>query len=947
MSRSFSEYFRSPDSVSEFFVNGEPSKAQGYFQFGEDIICYGTRSGIPGATHADGQLADCSAAVLVSNKKVGLPFDLDQVVDNLRFERYASHMGPNATRMGMHPVFRNLYYLARPFFPVPVRRVLQRMRLRTALKNPFPRWPVDRTVDRLFEKAMGLAIQAGGNAPIPFIWFWPDGAKSALVLTHDVEGPTGLEFCPTLMDLDNEYGFYASFQLVPEKRYKVTKQILDNIRKRGFEVNVHDLNHDGHLFREREEFLRRAPKINKYAVEFGTSGFRSGALYRNLNWYDALKISYDMSVPNVGHLDPQSGGCCTLLPYFIGDIIEIPLTETQDYSLFHILNKYSIDLWKQQTQIILRGNGLISFIIHPDYVIEKRARNTYRALLTYLAEIRISEAIWATLPAEIANWWTLRRAMRLIRSGEAWQIVGEGKERARIAYAYLEQGRVQYSFDPPSPKPLDPIAQEARAEHGIPTIAGAGEELSRGSIQLHARLTFTVDREEHGSISEAQTQNGISKPAKVLETSVVTSRTAMACIPSAQPRGSPVEQLQPSEHQTFTHRHPLRVCMVAYTFYELDNRVMRYAETLAERGDRVDVLALQRNSTPVEECLNGVHVTRLQGRLLNENSRFSYLWRVLLFLVRSLIRVSRNDLKQKYDFIHVHSVPDFLVLSALLPRLRGIPVILDIHDILPEFYATKFGKSDRSLMFRFLHFVEWFCAKFSSHVIIANHIWQNRLLSRSVSPDKCTVVLNYPDRSIFSRGKEKSSSKDKFLLLYHGTLNWHQGLDVAVQAFARISNQVPQADFHIYGEGPSKANLQDLIKQHNLENRVFLHPRKPLREIAEVVQNTDLGIVPKRKNSFGNEAFSTKIFEFMAMGVPVIVSDTMIDRYYFDDSVVRFFRGDDEKDLGRCMLDLIQHPEKRKTLVRKASVFIDQNDWTAKKHEYLNLVDKLTAQAKS
>jgi len=132
-----------------------------------------------------------------------------------------------------------------------------------------------------------------------------------------------------------------------------------------------------------------------------------------------------------------------------------------------------------------------------------------------------------------------------------------------------------------------------------------------------------------------------------------------------------------------------------------------------------------------------------------------------------------------------------------------------------------------------------------------------------------------------------------------------------------------------------------------LENRVFLHPRKPLREIAEVVQNTDLGIVPKRKNSFGNEAFSTKIFEFMAMGVPVIVSDTMIDRYYFDDSVVRFFRGDDEKDLGRCMLDLIQHPEKRKTLVRKASVFIDQNDWTAKKHEYLNLVDKLTAQAKS
>ncbi len=946
MSRHFFEYFRCPEDVVRFDVDGGFSGELGYFRFGEGLTCYGKTAAVVVAKHWSNSLEDTLPAVRVSGREIKLPFDPDQVADYLRYERYPNGRMPNVTVAG-HSAVRDLYYFLRPILPMSIRRVLQRIRLRGQMKYSFPGWPVDRTVDALFERLMEMVLKANGQAAIPFIWFWPAGAKAALLLTHDVEGPAGLDFCPTLMDLDNEFGFYASFQLVPEKRYTVTKQILESIKNRGFEVNVHDLNHDGHLFREREEFLRRASKINEHAVLFGTSGFRSGALYRNLNWYDALRISYDMSVPNVGHLDPQSGGCCTILPYFIGDIIELPVTETQDYSLFQILNKYSIDLWKQQTEIILRGNGLISFIVHPDYVIEKRARNTYRALLAYLAEIRTTEAIWAALAGEIAHWWKLRRAMRLVRSGEAWQIVGDGKERAKIAYAYLEEGQVRYRFDPPSPKLLDSIRQEPRAEHGIQAAVRAGEEFPYSSRQEHPRFSPGVERAGYGSVSEAQTQDEISQPMKVLQTSTSPSKSAVVDLPFAKSREAPAEKYQPGEQTILTGRRPSRVCMVAYTFYELDNRVMRYAETLAKRGDRVDVFALQREGTPVDESLHGVHVTRLQGRVVDEKSRFSYLWRILLFLVRSMIRVSRNDLKQKYDLIHVHSVPDFLVFSALLPRLRGTPVILDIHDILPEFYASKFGKSDKSLMFRFLHLVEWFCAKFSSHVIIANHIWQQRLLSRSVGSDKCTVVLNFPDRSIFSRGKEKSGNRDRFLLLYPGTLNWHQGLDVAVRAFARISSKVPQADFHIYGEGPSKPDLQDLVKQHHLESRVFIHPRKPLREIAEVVESADLGIVPKRKNSFGNEAFSTKIFEFMAMGVPVIVSDTLVDRYYFDDSLVRFFRGDDEEDLARCMLDLIQHPEKRQSLVRNASVFIDQNDWAVKKQEYLNLVDNLIARANS
>jgi len=388
-------------------------------------------------------------------------------------------------------------------------------------------------------------------------------------------------------------------------------------------------------------------------------------------------------------------------------------------------------------------------------------------------------------------------------------------------------------------------------------------------------------------------------------------------------------------------KRPLRIGMVAYTFYDSDNRVMRYAELLAQEGHDVEVFAL-RGDNPKAETVYGVKVFRLQQRLKNEKTQFDYAWRVLGFLLRSFWQLSKRQLKRRYDLIHVHSVPDFLVFCALIPRLSGTPVILDIHDILPEFYAGKFGASKKSLVFRLMCFVEWLSGKFSSHVIIANHIWKERLESRSVTPNKCSVVMNYPDRAIFQPSPEPGPKKGRFLFLYPGTLYWHQGLDIGIRAFAKISDRAPHADFHIYGGGPVQDSLLALIKELRLEGRVCIYDSKPIREIAHLMELADVGVVPKRKDNFGNEAFSTKIFEFMAMNVPVIVSDTSVDKYYFNDSLVRFFRAGDEDDLAHAMLDLIQHPEKRRALVENSREFIRKNDWTVKKCEYLDLVEDLT-----
>jgi glycosyltransferase involved in cell wall biosynthesis len=389
----------------------------------------------------------------------------------------------------------------------------------------------------------------------------------------------------------------------------------------------------------------------------------------------------------------------------------------------------------------------------------------------------------------------------------------------------------------------------------------------------------------------------------------------------------------------------MKVCMVAYSFYDEDNRVRRYAEALAKRGDHVDAVALRKQGQPEQDSLNGVHIYRIQRRVVNERGKFTHLGRLLLFFFRSMLFLTRKQFQDRYDLIHVHSVPDFEVFSALIPKLMGTKVILDIHDLVPEFYISKFSSSKKTFGFRALALVERICAVFSDHVIAANHIWEKRLGERSVRPNKCTTFLNYPDTDIFRR-RGRHRTDDKFIFLYPGTLNYHQGLDIAIRAFALIEGQVPEAEFHIYGAGDQADALESLITELGLSSKVFLRSRLPLHTIAEVMENADVDVVHKRKNNFGNEAFSTKILEFMALGTPVIVPDTLIDTYYFNSHVVKFFHANDEKSLAEAMLLLIKSKDVRDALARNASEFVRQYTWDANKETYFRLVDSLVGSTK-
>jgi len=289
-----------------------------------------------------------------------------------------------------------------------------------------------------------LLMEASGTKKVPFIWFWPQGAPSCLIMTHDVETSLGRDFTPKLIGIDASYGIKSSYQVVPEERYGVSAEYVSQIRDGGCEFNIHDLSHDGQLYRKRETFLQRARKINEYAKKFDARGFRAGVMYRNLDWYDAYEFSYDMSVPNVAHLEPQRGGCCTAMPFFVGKVLELPLTTTQDYSLFYILNDRTIDLWKTQLNLIRERNGLMSVIAHPDYLINTRNRKVYEVLLAHLQQMVARDKIWAVLPRDVDQWWRARSQMKLVFADGAWKIIGPEKERARLAFAVLDGDRVRY-----------------------------------------------------------------------------------------------------------------------------------------------------------------------------------------------------------------------------------------------------------------------------------------------------------------------------------------------------------------------------------------------------------------------------------------------------------------------------------------------------------------------
>jgi len=388
-------------------------------------------------------------------------------------------------------------------------------------------------------------------------------------------------------------------------------------------------------------------------------------------------------------------------------------------------------------------------------------------------------------------------------------------------------------------------------------------------------------------------------------------------------------------------RRAKRVCMVTYSDYESDNRVRRYAETLARRGDKVDVFCvLSDDHSAREVLLNGVRVTHLSRKRIFGESTPVYIAHINRFFFKALGAISARALARPYDLVHVHNMPDFVVFTAIIARLRGARVILDLHDLVPELFADKMKGWKNTLVGGMLRWEEKLSAAFAHHVIISNHLWLKTVTQRSVRPGKSSVFVNHVDSRIFSR-RARRRSDDRRIILFHGTLSRHQGVDLVIQAMPQVLSQQPKAEFHIYGGGSELERLKRLAREVGVEKAVQFHDGVPLDEIPQVISDADVGVVAKRADSFGNQAYSTKILEFMSQGIPVVLSRTEIDSYYFDDSVARFFESGNVDALAAALVEVLQNDALRNQMVARSFEYVARNDWESRKAEYLQLVDSL------
>ena len=372
----------------------------------------------------------------------------------------------------------------------------------------------------------------------------------------------------------------------------------------------------------------------------------------------------------------------------------------------------------------------------------------------------------------------------------------------------------------------------------------------------------------------------------------------------------------------------MKICMVSYSQYEFDNRVHRYAKSRIDRGDRVDVVCLGAEGQPRQEMWHGARLYRIQTRDYKEKNPLDYMVRMVMFFIRSSVVCTRLHFRYRYHVFHFHNIPDFGVFCTLIPRMTGAKVIHDIHDLVPEFYQRKFGLGPDHAVVRFLKLVERTACCFAHHVITVTSLWKETVVGRSVSERKCSVVLNSPDPDLFFPGPPRKEDPSKpFRLVYHGNLTEIFGVDLAVRAMECVHREWPDVTLSVYGQGRTVEELRALAAHLGVQSVVdFLEPL-PRHRIAEVLRHVDAGIDPKRDGVLAGEGLSSKCMEYLATGLPAVVSRIKVARIYYDDSMVLFFSPGDHEDLARKICQLRRDRDLRLRLSRNAVRFGQKHGW--------------------
>lgn len=388
--------------------------------------------------------------------------------------------------------------------------------------------------------------------------------------------------------------------------------------------------------------------------------------------------------------------------------------------------------------------------------------------------------------------------------------------------------------------------------------------------------------------------------------------------------------------------------MIVYAIYPLgETRVQREAEALVKHGYEVDVICVRLPGDAAEDNYKGVRIFREQFKfpisLAKDGGLGGKLLYYIRFFISAAIRLTQLHLQKHYDTIQVHNLPDFLVFCALIPKLLGTPIILDLHDLMPEFYAGRFGKGS-SLISRLIRLQEWLACRFADHVITVSEHWRQALIGRGVPANKCSVVMNVADESIFHpNGKAliKPSRQGEFRLIYHGSMKERYGLDLAIRAVDQIRFEISRIHLSLVGYGDYLPKIEQLIQELNLSQHVTLEMPVLAEELPDMIRACDLGIVPYRNDVFTDGLLPTKLMEYAAMGLPAVAARTSAIEAYFSNTMTEFFTPGDVRDLAGCILTLYKNPDRLAQLAQGCQKFNQLYNWTRLGSQYVALVDQL------
>ena len=698
------------------------------------------------------------------------------------------------------------------------------------------------------------------------------------------------------MQLELDLGFRSSFNFIPEGDYKVPRELREELTGKGFEVGIHDLKHDGRLFASRDQFEQKAERINHYVREWGVAGFRSGFMLHELDWLHELDIQYDASTFDTDPFEPQPEGRHTIFPFWVArrsplhshnsrtparsGYVELPYTLPQDSTLFLLLREKTPEIWMRKLDWIADHGGMVLLDTHPDYMAFDRL------------------------------------------NGKA------GEYPSELYKEFLTYVRSKYSG-----QYWDALPRQVAA-HVKQTLSLCG---SLDTTSTTARETLWVSRDDSHQetvLSLPLTdRNGAGAPA-FLDRDGKPSENDFYISGEDRPAADARRRL-----------HGRRAAVLLFSHYPADPRPRRAAEALAKEGVTIDVICLRESEKePRRQTINGVNILRVPMKR-HRGGKMSYVSQYTAFILTSFACLAFRSLTRRYDFVHVHNMPDLLVFSALVPKALGAKVILDLHDPMPELMQTIFKLREESFGVRILKRFEKWSIQFADSVLTVNLACQNIYSSRSCEPGKISVVVNTPDDDIFRFRRmslESSKPPKPFIIMYHGSLVRRNGFDLAVDALEIVRKRIPTARLMVCGERTSYfEKVMDSVAERGLEENVDYLGARNLDQIVEAIESCDLGIIPNHRNIFTEINTPTRIFEYLALGKPVIAPRAEGIQDYFSDQDLIFFTLGDAADLASKIEFAFFHPREVEQIVKRGQEIYLAHRWSRERLGLLNTISEL------